>query len=154
MSAVKSEKVVNAALSEVWKTWDAYGDVYKFHPGVEKSYLLEDSVQAGKGARRRCDFVGGKNYVLEEIVSYNPEASFTHKLYDGNIPVKHAFVTFTFQPLGTDRTKVLISAEFKMKFGLLGALLKPIMRKQLQKGLDAMLDGNADYLAKQIRFAA
>ena len=65
MPNIQVEKFVNAPLADVWKTWDNYGEVAAFHPGVEKSYLLEDSAPSGKGAKRRCDFVDGKNHVLD-----------------------------------------------------------------------------------------
>ncbi|NIZ63230.1 SRPBCC family protein [Sedimentitalea sp. CY04] len=149
MAQITKEKTVNAPLSEVWKSWDAYADVHTFHPGVENSYLLEGSKATGNGAKRRCDFVGGKNHILEEIVAYEPEKKLTIKIYDGNVPLKVAYVTFAFQALGPSQTKITVSADFSMKMGLLGKLISPIMRKQLGAGLGILLDGNAEMMDRQ-----
>ncbi|WP_114285288.1 SRPBCC family protein [Candidatus Halocynthiibacter alkanivorans] len=153
MAKITLEKAVNAPLSDVWKSWDAFADIYTFHPGIENSYLLDGSQPTGTGARRRCDFVGGKNHVLEEIVAYEPEKKLTVKIYDGNIPLKVAFVTFEFRALGPQRTQITTTADYEMKMGVLGKLISPIMRKQLGAGLDALLDGNAAFMTERTKAA-
>jgi hypothetical protein len=147
MAPVILKQTVEAPLAAVWESWDRYADVHSFHPGLENSYLVENSRSTGLGAKRRCDFVGGKNYILEEIVAYEAQRKMTLKIYDGNIPLKVAFVTFTFKPLGPMRTEISATAQFTPKFGPLGLLLRPIMRKQLGKGLTELLAGNAAYVA-------
>ncbi|WP_104017927.1 SRPBCC family protein [Roseovarius nitratireducens] len=147
MAPVTLKQTVDAPLAAVWESWDRYADVHSFHPGIENSYLVENSRSTGLGAKRRCDFVGGKNYILEEIVAYEEQRKMTLKIYDGNIPLKVAFVTFTFKPLGSKRTEITATARFTSKFGPLGLLLRPIMREQLGKGLTELLAGNAAYVA-------
>lgn len=147
MAPVTLKQIVDAPLAAVWESWDRYADVHSFHPGIGNSYLVENSRPTGLGAKRRCDFVGGKNYILEEIVAYEEQRKMTLKIYDGNIPLKVAFVTFTFKPLGPKRTEITATARFTPKFGPLGVLLRPVMRKQLGKGLTELLEGNAAYVA-------
>ncbi|MFV2092673.1 MAG: hypothetical protein ACC634_06270 [Hyphomicrobiales bacterium] len=40
MAQIVKEITVNAPLSEVWKSWDALGDIHSFHPGLENPFLL------------------------------------------------------------------------------------------------------------------
>jgi uncharacterized protein YndB with AHSA1/START domain len=140
------KRTVNAPIENVWRVWDSFGDIHRFHPGLENSYLIEKSEPTGKGARRRCDFTGGKNYILEELVGYDPQGKMVVKIYDGNIPLKEAYVTFTFRRVSAQATEISASAEFTPKFGPLGALLRPLMRMQLGKGLEDLLRGNAEYM--------
>lgn len=153
MAQLKLKKIIDAPLSEVWTTWDAFGDIHTFHPDVENSHLLAGSQQTGNGAKRRCDFVGGKNHVLEEIVEYEPEKRLKVKIFDGNVPIKVAYVTFSFRSLGPNRTEIVTEADFEMKMGLFGKLLSPVMRKQLEKGLGNLLNGNAEHMSGQPRAA-
>ena len=77
MTPVTLKQTVDAPLAAVWESWDRYADVHSFHPGIENSYLVENSRSTGLGAKRRCDFVGGKNYILEEIVAYEEQRKMT-----------------------------------------------------------------------------
>ncbi|NRB17263.1 MAG: hypothetical protein HRU33_06715 [Rhodobacteraceae bacterium] len=74
--------------------------------------MLEGSKPTGKGAKRRCDFVGGRNHIPEEIVAYEPERQLTIKIYDGNILLKVAFVTFTFLAIEPPQTQISVAADF------------------------------------------
>ncbi|MFV2092672.1 MAG: hypothetical protein ACC634_06265 [Hyphomicrobiales bacterium] len=55
-------------------------------------------------------------------------------------------MTFKFLAIGQSRTRITVSADFEMKFGVLGKLLSPIMRRQLGSGLASLLDGNAAFV--------
>lgn len=154
MSKVKMEQIVEAPLAQAWASWDKFGDIKDFHPGLQDSSLLEGSAPTGVGAKRRCDFTGGKNYILEEITGYIPERELSLKIYDGNIPVKAGFLTLRLEPITPTRTKILVELDFVMKFGAIGSLMKPIMRGQFRKALAGLLEANAKHVEAQTALAA
>jgi len=144
------EEVVNASAATVWATWDNFGHIADWHPGLEKSALLDASQPTGLGARRRCDMIGGKNFILEEIVEYQANQLMAVHIYDGNIPVKSAKVTFRIKPEGLNKARVSAEVEFNMKMGLLGILIKPLVKKQLGKDIAKLLKANRGYAERQV----
>lgn len=146
MVDIIKEELVNASAAEVWAAWDAFGDIADWHPGLEKSALLNNSEPTGLGARRRCDFTGGKKHILEEIVAYEAGKSMAVHIYDGNIPVQSAKVTFRVKPDGPNKTKVSAEVEFKMKMGVLGLAIKPLAKKQMGNDIAKLLIANKGFV--------
>ena len=151
MSAIHKQIVVNAPIEDVWASWDAFGDIMVFNPNVNKSKLLPGSQKTGLGAKRRCDFTDGKNHVLEEIVGYQPQESMTVAIYEGSVPIKSATVRLDFEPISASQTRITVHMDFTPKFGFVGGLLKPMMRKQFGAAFEALLAGNAQHVEKQFR---
>lgn len=148
MADIIKQETINASSAEVWAIWDRFGDIADWHPGLEKSALVKGSKPTGLGARRKCDLIGGKNYIMEEIVDYEAGHSMAVHIYDGNIPVKSALVTFRINPDGPNKTNVSAEVEFKMKMGLLGAAIKPLAKKQLGNDIAKLLSANKGYAEK------
>ncbi len=149
MADIVKEETINASAAEVWAAWDKFGDIADWHPGLEKSALLEGSEPTGLGARRRCDFTGGKQHILEEIVGYEAGKSMAVHIYDGNIPVQSAKVTFRVKPEGPNKTTVSAEVDFKMKMGVLGAVIKPLAKKQLGNDIAKLLGANKSYVEQR-----
>ena len=148
MARVTVTKTVKAAVSDVWKSWDAFGDIDRFNPQLKRSFLLQDSSPTGLGAARQCDLADGKNYIREKIVGYEPERKLEIDIYEGTMPLKSARATFDFREQGTSQTEVSMTMNFVPKFGLLGALMIPMMKPQFKKVLQSMLDSNAAYVER------
>lgn len=150
MAKVTITTTVNAPVQDVWESWDAFGDIYKFNPNVDKSKLLNGSKASGLGAKRRCDLADGKSYVNEVITSYEPERYMAVDIYEGNIPLKSAEVSFLFDAISPTQTKIETTMKFQPKFWILGALMVPLMKIQLRKALQGLMAGNQKYIEKGV----
>lgn len=146
MATVTVKRSIRASLAKVWASWDDFGNIYKFNPNLQGSHLLERSPETGVGARRQCDLADGKNYIREKVVGYEPERHLSIDIYEGTMPLKSAKADFTFRQEGAEQVTVTMTMHFVPKFGLLGALMVPMMKPKFRSMLQAMLDGNAAYV--------
>ncbi|WP_419905547.1 SRPBCC family protein [Kiloniella sp.] len=146
MVTISVEKIVNAPVASVWASWDDYANIYKFHPGLNNSYLLESKNTTGMGALRQCDFTDGKTFLKEKVIGYEKNSRMRIEIFDTNAPIKKAQALFDFTNISSNQTRVVMTMTFTPKMGLLGKLLTPIMKKQFTKGLTALLEGNAKYV--------
>lgn len=154
MATITVSKTVKAPIASVWNSWDDYGNIHKFHPGVQSSYLLGDKQETGMGALRQCDFTDGKTFLKERITAYNKHRTMTVDIYDTNAPIKDAHANFEFRSLGAGETLVTMTMIFTPKMGLLGKLILPLMKMQFSKGLMGLLEGNASYVEGQLQAVA
>ena len=148
MASVTVSTIVNAPISQVWQSWDAFGDIDQFNPNLKRSFLLEGSSATGLGATRQCDMADGKNYIRERIVDYVPQRRLEIDFYELSMPLKSARATFNFHEKDATSTEVVMKMDFVPKFGPFGALMIPIMKPQFKKMLMAMLEGNAAYVER------
>lgn len=146
MPDIRKEETVEASIAEVWEVWDDFGAIASWHPGLRKSALLDQSPPTGVGAKRRCDFSNGKNFILEEIIEYEAGKSMVVHIYDGNVPIQTSTVTFMLEALGPDKTRVAAEVDFKLKGGLLGSMAKPLAKKQLGNDISKLLRANKSYV--------
>lgn len=145
MANVTIDRVIHAPLSQVWASWDAFGDFAAFNPALKASRTLEGSPATGLRARRHCDMKDGKTFVQEEIVGYQPEAKLSIKVIKGNMPLKSAIAEVTFQAQGSNATRVRFAMDFEPK-GIMGQLMTPMMKAIMRKTIANILAGNARYL--------
>ena len=145
MAKVNVAQVVEASAEEVWKSWDDFGNIDKFHPALAGSHLLGEHA-TGVGATRQCDMKDGNNHIRERIVEYVPKARMVIDIYAGTMPLKHAVATLTLQPAGPNKTVVSMEMDFVPKFGLLGKLMTPIMKPQFRGLLKSLLEANATHV--------
>ncbi|KZK99074.1 SRPBCC family protein [Pseudovibrio ascidiaceicola] len=148
MVSIAVYQTVNAPISTVWNTWNDYGNIDKFHPGLRASYLLGKKQKTGVGAVRQCDFTDGKTFLKERISEYLENQRITIDIYDTNAPFKDGQAIFEFTPQGPSKTRVTMTMSFTPKMGILGKLLTPFMKFQFKKGLRGLLKSNADYVEK------
>ncbi len=152
METINVKKVIDAPVEKVWESWDDFGNIYKFNPGINASRLLgEDST--GIGAKRECDLKDGKNWVRERIVEYVPLKKMRISIYESSMPIKTMTATVTFRSIGDAKTEVDFTAEFEPKMGFLGKLMAPLMKRQFRPLLASMLDGNAEYVERGVLVA-
>ena len=148
MAQITVTQMVQATPAEVWKSWDDFGNVARFHPALSGSRLLADQ-DTGLGATRQCDLKNGKDHIRERIVGYVPNERMIVEIYDGTMPVKWAKATITLKPVGASQTQVRMEMEFTPKYGPLGALMVPLMKGQFRKLLEALLEQNAKHVEAQ-----
>lgn len=149
MTKLIVSKRVSASIQDVWKSWDDFGNIYKYNPALKASRLLSSAdVPIRVGALRQCDMADGKNWVREEIIDYQPGRSMKIDVYDGSLPLKSMTANIEFEVISEQRTRVRFTAEFEPKFGFVGKLLAPLMKRQLEPVLQALLDGNAEFVER------
>lgn len=149
MAQVSVERLIPAPVEQVWASWDAFGDIAKFNPGLKGSRLLEGSADSGLGARRHCDMKDGKTFVREEITEYLPEKKMVITIIDGNMKLKSAEAIVTLEAHQGNATLLRFDMAFEPKMGVVGQLMVPMMKGMMRKTITKILDGNADYLAAQ-----
>ena len=148
MAQVEVERIVDAPLSEVWASWDNFGDIRIFNPNLSDSFLINGSQPTGLGAMRQCDMKDGKNYIRERIVGYEPERRLEIDIYEGTLPMKDLRAVFTFDALGPARTRVTMTMHFTPGMGFVGRLALPLMKAQMARLLGGLLTGNKAYVER------
>lgn len=147
MSKIIVSKRVNASIEDVWSSWDDFGNIYKYNPGLKASRLLSSAdVPTRVGTTRQCDMADGKNWVREEVIDYKPGRSMKIDVYDSSLPLKSMVANIEFEAVTAQRTRVRFTAEFEPKFGVIGKILAPLMKRQFEPVLQALLDSNAQYV--------
>lgn len=154
MANVTVKQIVQSPLSQLWESWDDYGNIHKFHPGLKGSFLLEGSDETGMGARRQCDLSDGKNFLREEVIGYSPQKQIIIDIYETSVPLKTAQATLNFEALDKNRSQVTMSIDFVPKMGVIGKMMAPMMKRQFAKTLMELLVENASYVERQEIVAA
>jgi len=150
LAEVIVKSVVHASVSEVWASWDDFGNIERFNPNLKKSFLIESSKKTGLGATRQCDFSDGKNYIQERIVEYIPQKKMVVDIYNGTVPLKSATAKIELNPMNNNTTQVIFTMNFVPKMGLLGRLLIPLMKPQFRKDISKLVDGNKAHVEMKI----
>ncbi len=149
MAKLTLAKRVDAPIEEVWASWNDFGDIYKFNPSLKHSRLLSDKNQpTGVGSERHCDLADNKNWIRERIVDHQPLRSITIDAYESSMPLKTMLAKFDFEKISAQRTRVRMTVEFQPKFGVIGSLMVPIMKRQFRGLLQALLDCNAAHVER------
>lgn len=141
MHTVKVTREMDLSAREAWKILDDFGGVYRYHPVVVQSPIL-NGVGSGLGAQRVCHFDdGGK--ITEEITGYDPGRSYQVEITDpGKFPLKAAVATIRVEELDGGRSRVGFEMRFRPKGGPLGWLMgKALMEGQFRKILGSVLEG-------------
>ena len=127
----------------VWEILADIGDIARWNPGVQKSWVTSRASE-GAGASRRCE-LGGRNYLVEDVAEWTPLQSLTMRITETNMPFKRADIRLSAGSTLDERgesTVVTVSPEYKLKFGFLGSVLDRLfVRKTYAKGMRALLAG-------------
>ena len=149
MARVTVAKRIAAPVDAVWRSWEDFGNVYRFNPNLKFSRLLSDPGQpTGVGSERQCDLADGKNWIRERIVEFRPQESLKVEVFDGTMPMKSMLATITFEEISGGRTRVRMSVDFEPKLGVVGRLMVPLMRRQFRSMLQAFLDCSAAHVER------
>lgn len=139
--------VIKAPVTKVWQVLSATGDIHYWNPGVKASRTTSKQTE-GVGATRFCD-LGGKNYLDEEVVVWQPNEKLTMRITGTNLPFAAADVHFSLRANDND-TQVTVSPLYKLKYGVIGELMdKLVVRNSYQRGMEALLAGLKAFVEKQ-----
>lgn len=130
---------INASRAAVWAELADIGAISEWNPGVRSSWQTT-SGDVSNGSCRRCE-LGGKNYLDEEVVLFEPSAGITFRITDTNMPFETADIRFSLSGDG-EITHVVVSPKYTLKFGALGRLLDAIVIGPVyRKGMRDLLRG-------------
>ncbi len=139
MSEFTDSIEISAAPEQVWAVLADLGSIFDWNPGVEHSEQTSAG-DVGIGATRRCG-LGGKNYLKEEIVVFEPNRRLTIRIIDTNLPFNSADIRFSLESDGS-HTIVTVSPDYELKFGVVGRILDRLMvRTQYRKAMRGLLQG-------------
>ena len=141
MHTVSATRTIDTPVATVWNAIDDFGNVYRFHPGVEHSERIND-VATGEGAQRQCDFYDG-GVIREEIVERVPERRLAQNVFDlGSLPLKEMVGVLDLEPIDENSTEVTMTMSFVPKYGPVGWLMATLMMKnQLRTLCEDILAG-------------
>ena len=139
MGTFATSTTVNAPVTAVWQALADIGNIYQWNPGVKASHLTTEQAE-GVGACRYCD-LGGRNFLDEKVVTWEPEKALTMRVMGTNMPFKTADIRFTLQPNGNS-THVTVSPIYTLKYGLVGKLMdRFFVKNTYEKGMQSLLQG-------------
>ncbi len=139
MAGFTREITTKAPVERVWEVLGDIGNISRWNPGVVRSHVTTVK-EIGIGAGRYCD-LGGKNYLGEEVVEWEPGKTLTMRVIGTNLPFQAADIRFRLQP-EHDATVVTVSPESTLKYGLAGRILDVLyVRHTYKRGMAALLRG-------------
>ena len=142
--AVTSQIRIDAPIEKVWGVLAVIGSIYKWNPGVVASHTTGEQSH-GDGTTRHCD-LDDKNYLKERAFDWREGESFRIDVTESTMPLESNIVTFQIAP-GGDGTRVSVTADYKLKFGIIGALMDMIFAKrQMRQAFDDMMAGLKHYV--------
>ena len=148
MGKVRVELQISAPATDVWNALADYGGIHKFHPNVDKSFVLEGSPSEGMGAQRRCDLSDGKNHVLERVTEWIPGESYTVDIYDGTMPLRTAQATVGVEASSPMTSIAFMEMDYLPKFGIIGRIMDVFMMQQQMNRIGSnVLTGLADFVS-------
>ncbi|MDX1528976.1 MAG: SRPBCC family protein [Gammaproteobacteria bacterium] len=144
MSQFTESIAISAAPEAVWSALADIGNICEWNPGVKNSEQTSQG-DVGVGATRRCQ-LGGRNYLNEEIILFEPGRRMSIRITDTNLPFKSAEIRFALTANG-NQTIVEVTPDYQLKFGIIGRLLDALMgRSQYRKGMRELLQGLKEFV--------
>lgn len=144
MNSFATDIQINAPAEKVWAALADIGTIYKWNPGVVDSYATSEG-EIGLGATRYCD-LGGKNYLDEKVVTWEPNQAITMRITGTNMPFETADIRFTLNSQNGG-TIVTVSPEYKLKYGMIGSLMDKIfVARTYEKGMEDLLAGLKEFV--------
>jgi len=94
----------------------------------------------GIGAARHCD-ISAKHSLAEVVTDFEPDARITFRITTTTVPLAEADVRFRLAQ-HNGATHVSVSAEYRLKYGLLGRAMDALMvRRSYRSGMQHLLAG-------------
>ncbi|HFQ61466.1 MAG TPA: SRPBCC family protein [Epsilonproteobacteria bacterium] len=133
LANVHYEMLMEASTQKVWNVIRQYGDVSKFHAGVERTTNVNgSSSEAYLGADRVCDIHDmGMNIILKEkIIDFKEGESYRYEVYETkNFPVQELYFEFRIRRYSDNRAYLRLDIDYKGKPAFITPFLKPKMQK-------------------------
>ena len=141
MSSITRSIQIESPAERVWGVLADFGNIYCWNPNVSTSHSTS-ATNEGVGASRHCDLRGGS--IEERIVAWEDGRSLTIDIFDAQgSPSRLARATAKFTvEAANGRSIVTASLDYRLKGGLLGALMDALVaRRQLASSFEQLLAG-------------
>ena len=146
MHQIIVEKILQKSPDIVWGQLADIQGLYKFYPLLKASPLQKGSSPSGEDAKRTCHFHDG-NWAHERVIKAVQEKKLGVDIYESSLPLKSCEVNFILEEAGAEKTRLKITADYVLKFGLLGKFLNFLMlKRQFTRNLSLMIEGFNEYL--------
>ncbi|MFZ5876086.1 MAG: SRPBCC family protein [Nitrospirota bacterium] len=131
--------MINASPDRVWKALADLEAVQHYNPSVSRARYISSN-REGVGASRQCE-LKPKGVVKERVIAWEPNQAIALELYESPWPVAFMQWRTEVKPDGPG-TVLTQRMEYRVKFGVLGALMDHlVMRRTLDRTIADVFDG-------------
>lgn len=124
------------------KVWELlsnnYADIYKMHPGVEKSTQVEGTPTLGTGQERVCNMYSG-DWAQERITTHQEGNLLSIAVIDSSLPVEKFTAEWILTKVTENSTDVTTTIDITGK-GFF-KLMSPLMARKIKKFITKVLRG-------------
>jgi uncharacterized protein YndB with AHSA1/START domain len=139
MRAITVERRITAPRGDVWAVLADFPNIAGWNGGVADSRATSEAVE-GVGATRHCDLASMGATLEETITEWVPPERLVIRIDAATrLPVREALVTFELVEDG-DATMTTITYTYEPRFGPIGALMGPLLDRQLEQGFGGFLE--------------
>ncbi len=139
MPSVEAEARVAAPLDQVWTELADFGNIYRWNPVVERSYLTSE-YGTGVGAARHCDF-RGRGYIEEQVLEWEEGRRLGVQVTRSSLPLEEAAIRFSLRE-ENEGTRVRAELDYTPRWGLVGRTLDRVYgRRAYQRTMQSVVEG-------------
>jgi hypothetical protein len=133
MSQLEITRVISQSPEKIWSILKDFGGIYRVHPMVERSPIINGKA-SGLGAERRCEFYDGST--VEEVVSGYREGTWMEvKITKGSLPLNDIIAAFNLTKTRDGHTQLNVVVDYTPKYGPLGKAMNALMIRRRFKRL-------------------
>ena len=137
MREITVTRTIDARPSAVWEVLADFPNIADWNGGVKKSYATGETTE-GIGATRHCD-LAPIGELEETIIAWEPDRRLVVRIDSAaKLPIKSGEATFSLSA-SDGATPTEVRYAYQPKFGPIGALLGPMLDRQLSSGFEGFL---------------
>ena len=136
MPQLSKTRTLDASADAVWAVLADFPNISEWNSGVKASHATSDAT-GGVGAKRHCD-LSPAGALEETVVGWEEGSKMVISIDQAKgLPIKTGEVTFDLS--GSGETSQM-AFRYDYEVGLVGKIIGPILKRQLDKGFDGFLD--------------
>lgn len=136
---IEKQLTINKGIDAAWQILGhEFADAHKWATVVRHSESRGGSLNGSSCSERGCD-IAGMGKTTEKLIHYsNTDHSLIYEVAEG-MPsmVKYATNSWKLEPISKSQTKLVMKMEMEVG-GILGAIMKPMMKMQMSKMADGV----------------
>ena len=146
VTIISSEIEINTSRDKVWNVLKPIGEIGNFHPLIKKSYATTDE-KSGLGAKRHCELLP-MGVMEEKVIEWVEGKSFMMEVIGGKMLPPYRFMKGKIELFEVDnKTKVIFTFSYLLKFGFFGRLMNALLIKpQFKKAPPKYVTGLKEYI--------
>ena len=124
---IVAKRKIGAPAQKIWPYLSDFANIYRFHPLVKESQIIEGEGEIGIGFKRECRFEDG-NYSKEVITDWDEGCSYTVDIFETSLPIEQANATLGVLPLQGESSQLYMVFNLKPKNFLMAPLMYLMFR--------------------------